>query len=370
MYVKSNYITNAYSRLKYLFDEPAHDGSAYRVLGVNGAYVYLWGPRGQPYPSQSGYFLSQQFKAVRQQANNPHKRQQAQHLICSFSEQEMPTNNLDNIYKEVKQINQLVGGFMAEYFPDTQWVSAIQDDGQEGHKLHCHILINSVLPDGKCVRTNNFSVHRLRHEWNDYLKKHYLEVTGHVYINPFAENQPGRVVKPKGWQASLKNVLQWARNQANTTDEYLKLLETKGVTVTTRNKKGDWSYHVIVNGKRKTVRDFYQRRDRKTGLVKRTRGMGQKFTPMELDNYFEHKLHSVKKEDSHNEQPKETKTKSKQIIESAKRKQRISVSIARQQAKQCDGNDEEFSNKAKSSGFCSRHYQSNQHEESGIQPGS
>ena len=46
MYVKSNYITNAYGRLKYLFDEPAHDGSAHRVLGVNGSNVYLWGPRG------------------------------------------------------------------------------------------------------------------------------------------------------------------------------------------------------------------------------------------------------------------------------------------------------------------------------------
>ncbi|WP_369351609.1 relaxase/mobilization nuclease domain-containing protein [Ligilactobacillus agilis] len=208
MYVKSNYITNAYGRLKYLFDEPAHDGSAHRVLGVNGSHVYLWGPRGQPYPAQSGYFLNQQFKLVRNQAANRRKRQQAQHIICSFSDHEMPTDDPEHIRDEVNQINHLVSGFMAEYFPNTQWVSAIQADGQEGHKLHCHILINSVQPDGKCVRTNKFSVGRLRHEWNNYLKEHYLEVTGHVYVNPFDKDKPGKVVKPKGWQAALKETLQ------------------------------------------------------------------------------------------------------------------------------------------------------------------
>ena len=53
---------------------------------------------------------------------------------------------------------------MQKYFPYAQWVCVIQDDGEEGHKLHCHILINSVQPDGKCICTNKFSVSRLRHE--------------------------------------------------------------------------------------------------------------------------------------------------------------------------------------------------------------
>ena len=367
MYVKSNYITNAYSRLKYLFDEPAHDGSAHRVLGVNGAYVYLWGPRGQPYPSQSGYFLSQQFKAVRQQANNPHKRQQAQHLICSFSEQEMPTNNSDNIYKEVKQINQLVGGFMAEYFPDTQWVSAIQDDGQEGHKLHCHILINSVLPDGKCVRTNNFSVHRLRHEWNDYLKKHYLEVTGHVYVNPFDKNKPGKVVKPRGWQAILKETLEWARNQAESIEEYLGLLKSKNVTVTSRNKKGDWSYHITVNGKKKTVRDFYQRRDRKNGLVKSTRGMGQEFTPLELNKYFKHKSKEAKENRVNEKEFEPRNGRSERLAETNRQRQRFDAYIARQQLKT---DNEEPSNQAGSTELDGRHQQDSKQSEEQSEPGS
>ena len=355
VYVKSNYITNAYGRLKYLFDEPAHDGSAHRVLCVNGSHVYLWGPRGQPYTAQSGYFLNQQFKLVRHRAANQRKRQQAQHLICSFSDREMPTDNPERVKDEVNQINQLVGGFMAEFFPNTQWVSAIQADGQEGHKLHCHILINSVRPDGKCVRTNEFSISRLRHEWNDYLKEHYLEVTGHVYVNPFDKTKPGKVVKPKGWQAALKETLQWARNQAQSIEEYLGLLKSKKVTVTKRNKRGDWSYHITVNGKKKTVRDFYQRHDRKSGLVKATRGLGLEFTPLELSSYFKKKQKDETEEVSTNEEKiGQCNGRSERLDEVTRQQQRFNAYVARQQL---EADDEESGHQAGSSKLDGRYQQ-------------
>ena len=370
MYVKSNYITNAYGRLKYLFDEPAHDGSAHRVLGVNGSNVYLWGPRGQPYSVQSGYFLNQQFKLVRHQSANRRKRQQAQHIICSFSDHEMPTDDPEHVRDEVEQINQLVSGFMAEYFPNTQWVSAIQADGQEGHKLHCHILINSVYPGGKCVRTNEFSVSRLRHEWNNYLKDHYLEVTGHVYVNPFDKDKPGTVVKPKGWQAALKETLQWARNQAKSIEEYLSLLKSKEVTVTRRNKRGDWSYHTTVSSKKKTVRDFYQRRDRKTGLVKATHGMGQEFTPLELKSYFKkkHKQYENNKEASVNEEESQQRDgRSERLAESERQQRRFNTYFARQRSTE---NDEEPGNKARSTKLDQRRHQVSGQSEDEPEPGS
>lgn len=368
MYVKSNYITNAYGRLKYLFDEPAHDGSAHRVLGVNGSHVYLWGPRGQPYPAQSGYFLNQQFKLVRRQAANRRKRQQAQHIICSFSEREMPTDNPKRVKDEVNQINQLVGGFMTEYFSDTQWVSATQADGQEGHKLHCHILINSVKPNGKCVRTNKFSISRLRHEWNNYLKEHYLEVTGHIYVNPFDKAKPGKVVKPKGWQEALKETLQWARNQAKSIEEYLGLLKSREVTVTKRNKRGDWSYHTIVNGKKKTVRDFYQRRDRKTGLVKATRGMGREFTPLELERHFSQKQQSQTKEVSVDEEKSQQfNERSERLIEAKRQRQRFNTYVAQQQR---TANDEEAGDQARSTNLDRRHHQVSEQSEDEFNSGS
>lgn len=366
MYVKSNYITNAYGRLKYLFDEPAHDGSAHRVLGVNGSHVYLWGPRGQPYLSQSGYFLNQQFRIVRRRATNKRKRQQAQHLICSFSESEMPTDDPKQFDLEVTQINQLVGGFMKQYFPNTQWVSAVQADGQEGHKLHCHILINSVYPDGKCVRTNSFSVSKLRHEWNDYLNDHFLEVTGHVYVNPFDKEKSGKVVKSKGWQAILKNTLSWARSQAKSIEEYLLLLKDRDITVTKRNKKGDWSYHMNVNGKEKTVRDFYQRRDRKTGLVKSTRGVGKEFTPLELNNFFSRKQET--KEVSVDEESKQFHGRSERLVEANRQQQqRFQEYIARQQL---EADDADPGNQAGSAKLDGRHQQDSKQSEEQSEPGS
>ena len=368
MYVKSNYITNAYGRLRYLFDEPAHDGSAHRVLGTNGSHVYLWGPRGQPYPGQSGYFINQQFKMIRHRAMNKRKRQQAQHLICSFSNHEMPTDSSERINEEVNQINQLVGGFMKQYFPQTQWVSAIQADGQEGHKLHCHILINSVQPDGKCVRTNEFSVGRLRHEWNNYLQDHYLEVTGHVYVNPFDKDKPGKVVKPKGWQAALKETLQWARDQAQSIEEYLRLLKTKNVTVTKRNKKGDWSYHATVNGKKKTVRDFYQHRDRKSGLVKSTRGVGQEFTPLELSKHFKQKQQNETKEVSVDEEKSQQYDgRSERLAESRRQQQRFNAYVAKQQL---EADNEELGHQAGPSKLDRRRHQVPQQSADDLEPGS
>ncbi|MHA8263771.1 relaxase/mobilization nuclease domain-containing protein [Lactobacillaceae bacterium Melli_B3] len=304
-YVKSNSSTNAWGRLHYLLDEAAHDGSEHRVLSVTGANVRFWGPTDRPYRNQSGYYLNQQFKRVRHRAWNHHKLHQAQHLIVSFSEAEFSTNDPDQLTGEADQINQLVDGFMNQHFPSTQWVSVIQCDG-EGHKLHAHVLINSVKPDGKCVQTSLFQVDRLRKEWNQYLDQNYLATTGQVYVNPFEDAKPRRqLTQVHGWQAALKNTLDWAREIATSIKEYLNLLEEKDVTVSERNKKGDWSYHVMVNDKEKTVRDFYQRKDRNTGEVKSTRGMGLDYTPDQLDQYFKFKK-SKTKDDGSNDQEEAT----------------------------------------------------------------
>lgn len=242
-----------------------------------------------PYAQQPGYYINQQFKRTRQLAWNKHKRHQAQHLILSFSDREFPTSNRDELDHEANQVNTLVQGFMTENFPDAQWISAVQCDG-EGHKLHAHVLINSVKPaDGKCVNTQQFKVFRLRHEWDKYLNEHYLAVVGHPYVNPYQKIKPATRPQVKGWQAKLRDTLEWARQTAQTVETYIELLRDKGVSITERNRRGDWSYHISVGGKDKTVRDFYQRRNRKNGQVKSTRGMGKDYTPNELSNYFKNK---------------------------------------------------------------------------------
>lgn len=287
-YVKSNYSTSSWGRLKYIFDDPAHDGSEHRVLAVVGNNLKLWGSNGIIYPNQSGFYLNKQFQNVRKKARNKNKRHEAQHLILSFSEKEFSTNDPKKIEKESEQINVLVTKFMNQRFPNTQWVSAVQCDGT-GHKLHAHVLINPVKSNGRCIQTNRFSVDKLRCQWNKSMNQNYLPVTGHIYQLAFKKDQSGEVVKPLGWQDKLQQTLEWARQTAKDVEEYLKLLNTKNITVAKRNKKGDWSYHIEVNGKKKTVRDFYQRIDKKTGLVKSTRGLGKDYTPLSLTKYFKNK---------------------------------------------------------------------------------
>lgn len=291
VYVKSNYSTSSWGRLKYIFDDPAHDGSEHRVLSVTGNNIKLWSSNDGVFPNQSGYFLNKQFKSIKKKAWNKRKRHEAQHMILSFSEKEFSTDNPNDLKKESDQINELVKGFMNERFPNTQWVSAIQCDG-EGHKLHAHVLINSVKPDGRCIPTKQFSVTPLRNQWNRYLNQNYLLVTGHLYLSPFDNKKPGKTIKSKGWQEELQKTLDWARQKAKSIEKYLDLLKSKDVSVINRNKRGDWSYHVSVNGKDKAVRDFYQRIDKKTGLVKSTRGMGQEYTPKSLKGYFKNKQES------------------------------------------------------------------------------
>ncbi|WP_195701606.1 relaxase/mobilization nuclease domain-containing protein [Companilactobacillus futsaii] len=287
-YIKSHSSTSSWGRLHYIFDDEAHDGSDHRVLSVAGNNIRLLGARGHPNSDQSGYYLNIQFKNVRKKAWNSHKHQQAQHLILSFSEEEFSTRDDENLKEEANQINMLVKQFMYGEFPDCQWVSGIQCDG-EGHKLHAHVLINSVKPDGKCVRTNKFKISKLRNNWNDFMDENYLAVTGHVYVNPFKKDKAASNVKPKGWQKQVQETLEWAKNKAETIENYLTILRDKGITVSRRNKRGDWSYHFKVNGKDKTVRDFYQRIDKKSGLVKSTRGLGKDYTPTSLKEYFENK---------------------------------------------------------------------------------
>jgi hypothetical protein len=344
-YIKSHSSTSAWGRLHYIFDEDAHDGSDHRVLAVAGNNIKLLGIRGHPNPDQSGYYLNAQFKNVRRKAWNSHKHQQAQHLILSFSEEEFSTKNNENLKAEANQINTLVKEFMDESFSDCQWVSGVQCDGS-GHKLHAHVLINSVKPDGKCVRTNKFKVSKLRNNWNNFMDENYLAVTGHVYVNPFKKDKVASNIKPQGWQKQVQETLEWARNKAETIENYLTILRDKGITVSKRNKHGDWSYHFKVNGKDKTVRDFYQRIDKKSGLVKSTRGFGKDYTPDSLETYFENK-----REVSNDEKRKRSIWKNERIGGTERVDERRRRRIDEKSSKQ-----QESSNEAGSTEYGRGHY--------------
>ena len=161
-------------RLTYIFNDPVHCSSktTQRVLACAGTNILmLQTPDGQVSEVQNGNYLQQQFHNVLRRARNSHKTYQAQSIIISFDKTEFDTKQLS---LQATQAMQLVQGFVQKYFPDCQSVAAIQADGVGGDnrgdgKLHCHLIVNTVKPDGRVVNTTRFSVFRLRKELDSYM---------------------------------------------------------------------------------------------------------------------------------------------------------------------------------------------------------
>lgn len=146
-----------------------------RVLATAGFNInLLHSPDGQIAVQQNGAYLQKQFQQVLHRAHNPHRKYQAQSIIISFDETEFDTTNLHIQAQQALLLAQL---YVHRHFADTQSVIAIQDDG-EGGKLHAHILINDIKPNGKTVSTNRFNVVKMRHDFDKNMQDNFERVTG------------------------------------------------------------------------------------------------------------------------------------------------------------------------------------------------
>lgn len=277
-------------RLAYIFNEPAHNTilTGERVLACGGLNIDLLTDEDNHVLSeQSGVYLEQQFHQVLQKAKNPKRKYQCQSIIVSFSREEFDTSDLQ---EQAKQASKIIRDFTKKYLGDTQNVYAIAADG-DGGKLHCHLLVNTIKPDGgKTVPTSRFTVFKLRRQLNQYLEQNFQRVTGRPWANPFNKPEPredqNNLVTKSEWQKQLKLVLDDVKSKVASISEYINELKQRGITITQRNKKGDWTYHQEINGKDYKVRDFYQRIDKETGEVKSTRGLGKSYTPNDLERSF------------------------------------------------------------------------------------
>ena len=175
--VKAISSSNALANLRYLIDTPAHDQSltSHRSLRYAGCNIDT------DYQHQvNSVYTAMQFRAVREQARNPNKKTQAQHLIFSFSSEEFaPTR--ESLGEMSKQAGQLVNGYISQRLPsDAQYFLAVQCDSK-GHNLHCHVVVNSVLLSGKVLNSNLISVTKqdgLRAGFDRYMADHYPKLTG------------------------------------------------------------------------------------------------------------------------------------------------------------------------------------------------
>lgn len=293
----SNACSSSYGRLTYIFNSVAHCNSktSHRVLKCSGTNIrMLHESNGHISNSQSGAYLEKQFHQSLKRAFNPHRKVQCQSVIVSFSDDEFDTSDLN---KQASQALQLVQGYVHKYFSDAQTVMCTQCDGQGG-RLHVHLIVNAVRKDGRTIPTNRFSVFKMRRNLNSYLESNFERVTGRKWANPFINqsrmdlsNLPSR----SKWEDHLKTIINSVKRKVSNTSSFLKKLSQQGITVSTRRKGQSWTYHQTVTtstGKTKEMkaRDFYQRKDKKTGEVLTTRGLGTDYTKQSLELFWQKQM--------------------------------------------------------------------------------
>lgn len=265
-----------------------------RVLATTGFNIrLLHSPDGQIASLQNGAYLQKQFQQLLHRAYNPRRKYQAQSIIVSFDRSEFDTTDLHN---QAQQALHLTQTYVHKHFADAQSVIAIQADG-EGGKLHAHILINDVKPNGKTVATNRFNVIKMRHDFDNTMQDNYKRITGRQWADPVHKQQARQDIanlpSKSAWKEYLKSLIDEVKSKTASVGEFLKGLADKGVTVTERQHEQAWTYHQkaqLKSGiKELKTRDFYQRKDRRTGEIISTRGLGQFYSKRSIEQYFNQK---------------------------------------------------------------------------------
>lgn len=297
-------VNSAGGTLKYLIDEKAHN----KELTADRSLLYSGQNVETDYQKKmNAQYLTAQYWAVRQQAKHPSKTTQGHHLIISFSEAEFPIDE-NHLQQQALQAEKLVNGFLQRQLPkQAQYLVAIQRDS-EGHNLHAHVLINSVMTNGKVLNTNLVSVtnhgtrHGLRSQFDQYLTENFERVTDRPFtpIKPDKENlvhssaaqldRHGRYI----WKEDLKERITEAFNKAVdlvslkqilATEHHVQVKERRAAIGKDRNGKKIYrpafTYRFTdQDGHERSARDFAYG---KNGALK---GLGAMFSPAHLLEAF------------------------------------------------------------------------------------
>lgn len=136
--------------LRYALDGKAKDnanGVVDRVLAFSSNNVY----------GQDSELLEGQFAVLRERSGKSDKVTQSHHVIQSFAKDEFDYNNSDDIAKA----NALGLELAKAISPDVQAVVVTQADNKAG-VLHNHIILSSIMLDGRSLPTNNVGVYHVR----------------------------------------------------------------------------------------------------------------------------------------------------------------------------------------------------------------
>ncbi|WP_288760674.1 relaxase/mobilization nuclease domain-containing protein [uncultured Lacticaseibacillus sp.] len=337
--LKTQPVKKSRSRLVYVFSTAAHDDSGQRVLAAGGINLKL---QHNDSPIQNPAMLEKQFQLGSIHARNAHRNHEAQSTIISFAPSEFDGSDLAT---QSKQALALVKGFIAETIPNGQTAIAIQADGAgtgkigSGHRVHVHVITNRIDPKtGKALR-NGFSVFKMRHQLDNYMEDHFEEVTGRKWVNPNAKPAPAAradVPSTIPWRESLKQSIRDAAAKSETLAQLQKLLSTVGITMKPRG-----SHLSYTDADKHKARDFYQRKDKKTGAVISTRGLGRDFTPdglLKMMSQHKQKEVDVNATIENSEQRLAEQQRSKRLAEQ-QRQEQLQQQQRRQRQQQLDESD-------------------------------
>lgn len=242
-------------------------------------------------------YLTFQYQVMREYAKNSKKKVQAHHLIFSFSQDEFDIKQ-GNLDKQAMQALELVDTFLKSYLPsDAQYLELVRSEAET--RLYVSVVINSVQVNGKVIDTNLYSVNTLRKSFDNYMTENFEKITGKKFV-PVVPNKDNLVnsktvqIDKRGgyvWKEDLKSRILKTVNLIDNFADFEKILSKDfGVEVKRRLTTVDGNIDslrcafiytfVDRQGDKHTVRDYIVS---KNGTP---RGLGRKFTPMELERIY------------------------------------------------------------------------------------
>lgn len=331
--------------IKYLLEEQAHntDLTSERALKIDSQNVDL------NFNADKNLFtmyVYNQFSAVREIAKKKDKKEQARHLIFSFSDDEFNLTK-DNLKEKSEQALTLCSDFLRKKLPDqAQFLTVAQADS-DGHKLHVHAVVNSVMLDKKNVDTNLYNTisgrkyRSILDDFQTYMSSNFEKITGKKYEVNFdtshkeLKNSSFERIKERGgyvWKDDLKERIRQAKLYSNDLASFEKNLAQTGVNVTKRrasvgkDETGKKIYReaytfsfVDQDQKQRKIRDISRT---KSGALK---GLGEDYTPLSLERSFKIKHRDTDKDKS------KVKTVSKPIKKTPERPEGLSNVLLHQQ---------------------------------------
>lgn len=336
---------SARNTIKYLLDEQAHntDLTSERALKIDSQNVDL------NFNADKNLFtmyVYNQFSAVREIAKKKDKKEQARHLIFSFSDDEFNLTK-DNLKEKSEQALTLCSDFLRKKLPDqAQFLTVAQADS-DGHKLHVHAVVNSVMLDKKNVDTNLYNTisgrkyRSILDDFQTYMSSNFEKITGKKYEVNFdtshkeLKNSSFERIKERGgyvWKDDLKERIRQAKLYSSDLMSFEKNLALTGVNVTKRRA----SLGKDATGK-KIYREAYtfsfvdqDQKQRKIRDISRTKsgalkGLGEDYTPLSLERSFKTKHRDTDKDKS------KVKTVSKPVKKTPERPEGLSNVLLHQQ---------------------------------------